>query len=103
MRCTIEPHFALELVVNTGSPMSVISAGARTELERYGYIDQVDGSNCRISEWNIDGQRMAPLSLRVSAVMTRLGISGFLGLQFLEQFKSIHFDRDSNILILTYP
>lgn len=62
----------VELTLNTGPPLSVISPKLRDTLSAFGSLEEI-----------------TPQLYRV------------LGLQFLDGFRQIHFDRDTRLLTLT--
>lgn len=93
----------LEMVLDTGSPMSTISAGKRDELLCAGLIAPIPGEVNRLllSDLEIQDQPTGDLLVRVSPVTTRAGAAGTLGLDFLNRFQMIQFHVPTLRLTLT--
>jgi hypothetical protein len=91
------------MVLDTGSPMSTISAGTRDALQRQGLLRPVEGESnrFRLVELTIQGQPIADLTVRVSPITTRAGAAGTLGLDFLNRFELIQFHVPTLRLTLT--
>jgi hypothetical protein len=93
----------IEMVLDTGSPMSTISAATRVELQRRGLLRPVEGeaNRFRLVSLTIQGQPIEDLTVRVSPVTTRAGAAGTLGLDFLNRFELIQFHVPTLRLTLT--
>lgn len=91
------------MVLDTGSPLSTISAGTRNRLAGLGRLDHIPGMVNRflLSDLRIQGQSLDDLIVRVSPVTTRANAEGTLGLDFLTRFENIHFHVPTLRLSLT--
>jgi hypothetical protein len=81
------------MVLDTGSPLSTISAGTRDELRRRGLLSPEPDQPNRfwLSNLQIQDQSIEHLLVRVSPITTRAGAAGTLGLDFLNRFVLIQF------------
>ncbi|HLZ69949.1 MAG TPA: hypothetical protein VKV26_08595 [Dehalococcoidia bacterium] len=85
-------------MLNTGRPLSVISRELRDRLTAFGYLDEISSELYQLRGVQMDGQQAPPLIARASRGPALLGFAGMLGLQFLDGFRQIHFDRDTRLL-----
>jgi hypothetical protein len=97
----VSDYGAIDLVLDTGSPLSAISAQFFARLTRSGSLDQIAPNRFRLKALSIQGQRIADLTVRVSPRVTAVGADGVLGLDFLTRFREIRFDVPSLVLTLT--
>jgi hypothetical protein len=92
--------------LDTGSPASGISQTVHAELVAAGLIEAT-GRSYRASETfrllgaTIEGLAISIPELYVSRRATQVGAEGVLGLDFLAQFRVIHFDVGAMRLTLT--
>jgi len=93
--------YKFRLVLNTGRPLSVLSLELRDSLAAFGVLDEIAPGLYRLRGMLLDGQQGPPLIVRASRGPRLLGFEGMLGLQFLNGFRQIHFDRDTRLLTLT--
>jgi len=92
--------YRFELMLNTGRPVSVVSLELRDRLDAFGALDQISPQFYRVRGVRMDGQLAPQLIVRASSGPRLPGFQGMLGLQFLESFRQIHFDRDTRLLNL---
>lgn len=89
----IGADLTVDMVLDTGSPLSTISAGTRSKLARLGRLHPVPDAVNRFlfNDLQIQNQPIGDLIVRVSPVTTRAGAEGTLGLDFLTRFETIQF------------
>jgi hypothetical protein len=94
---------SIDMVLDTGSPLSTISAGTRDKLAGLGWLNPVPGAVNRflLTNVRIQGQPIDDLIVRVSPITTRAGAGGTLGLDFLNRFELIQFHVPTPRLTLT--
>lgn len=91
----------IDMVLDTGSPLSSISERVRDLLVPTGYLDPISQTLYVLRSLNIQGQAIPDLRVRTSRRTTRVGADGVLGLDFLAQFTDVHFHVPSLRLTLT--
>ena len=94
--------YRLELVLNTGYLVSSISRGARDALLALGHLGQVSGRYYRLHDISVGGVALPPLDMRLNATIARLGIEAIMGLNFLNQFREIRFDTQTQEMTLIF-
>jgi hypothetical protein len=80
----------LAMVLDTGAPLSGISAGSRHALADRGLLHPVGRNRYLLQELSIEGQPVRDLVVRLSRRATAAGAEGILGLDFLSQFTEVH-------------
>lgn len=95
----------LTMILDTGSPLSGISAPVRDVLLREGCLTAIGQTEkgkgvYLLKGVRIQGQIAPDLHVRVSPRATRFGLDGILGLTFLGHFRHISFDVESMELTL---
>ena len=94
----------LDLVLHSGLTSSAISTTSRDELLRGGALQAVGGrERYRLTGLTVQGQALPDLEVVISRGITRLGVDGMLGLDFLFHFEHIHFHVPTLRLILENP
>jgi hypothetical protein len=98
----IAANYALDMVLDTGSPLSAISRQSHQELTSAGRLTPVDEPRRRyvLQGLSIQGQLIADLVVRVSLRVSQVGADGVLGLDFLQRFREVCFDVPSLRLTL---
>jgi hypothetical protein len=94
-------RITLDMVLDTGSPASGLSARSWNALAERGLLARPDGRTHILPEVKIEEQTIPALAVRLSPRATELGADGILGLTFLGQFRTITFDVPSMRLTLT--
>lgn len=102
---TVAGFHDLEVVLDPGSPVSVISPEARDELTSLNLLQQSSDPRYeyRLTSLTVQGQLFPDLDVRILRKLTRLQIVGLVGPDFLWQFRAIHFDVPTRRLVLEYP
>ena len=94
----------LDMVLDTGSPVSVISPKARDDLLGRQLLDpSTEGIRYRLAQLSVHEQPLPPLMVRVLPRLTRLQVDGLLGLDFLRLFEHVHFHVPTLQLVLELP
>jgi hypothetical protein len=94
----------IQMVLDTGSPLSSISKETFDRLERTGSVRQTSALEYLLSNAVIQGQPIPDLTVRISRRVTRVGAEGVLGLNFLGRFRRVEFDAPTMMLtLLAYP
>ena len=89
------------MVLDSASPVSVISPGARDELERQGLLPSSNQRNdYLLTHLSVQGQPLPDITVRVLPRLTRLGVDGLLGLDFFQMFEEVCFRTQSLRLTL---
>jgi hypothetical protein len=94
----------VNLVLDPGSPVSVISPRTSQELHRLGLLPR--GSRpryYRLTSLTVDSQPFPDLDVRILPRLDDLGIDGLVGLDFLRRFAAIHFYVPTMQLVLEAP
>src|SRR6266852_697096 len=78
----------IEMVLDTGSPLSSISERLRGSLASMGVLEPVSGRSYVLRDLKIQNQPIRDLRVRVSRRVTRVGADGVLGLDFLAQYSA---------------
>jgi hypothetical protein len=106
--CTVEVAsgatpmlYDFDLMLNTGRPMSNLSLELRDVLAGFGLLDEIAPQIYRIRGVRMSGMLVTPLIARASRGPRLLGFDGMLGLQFLDQFAEVCYDRTARLLRLT--
>jgi hypothetical protein len=101
-----EQGIILNMVFDTGSPMSVIGLPTRNLLLGRGLLVSIGTIGGKpaylLQNLRVQGQSLPDLQVLVSPRATRLGLDGILGLTFLNLFGQICFDVDSMELTLKF-
>lgn len=71
-----------------------MSTGTRDVLDAFGYLTHTGGRLYRLHELSMVGRSLPDLNLRVSPVASQLRLEMMLGLNFLQEFTEICFDRE---------
>jgi hypothetical protein len=100
----VGPQHTLAVGLHTGLPVSVISIVARDALHTAHLLQPRRAVGVyRIADLSVDGQPLPNLEVRVSRTVSRLGLDGLIGLDFLLHFEHIHFHVPTLRLILSNP
>jgi len=99
----IAGRITLYMVVDTGSPLSAISAGMMIVLTEMRFLDRIRDRLYLLRRISIAGQTLPDLEVHLSSRATRLGIQGILGLNFLQQFTEVRFRTADLLLMLVDP
>jgi hypothetical protein len=76
----------------------------RDELLAAGLLQPRPGTDIyHITDLSVDGQPLPDLEARASRTVSRLGLDGLIGLDFLLHFEHIHFHVPTLHLILSNP
>ncbi len=94
---------AVNMVLDTGAPLSAISNDTRDTLIAAGLLEPLRGNWYTLRGLSIQGQPIADLMVRISSRVTQARAEGLLGLDFLRQFTEIHFHVPTLRLTLTPP
>jgi hypothetical protein len=98
---TIGGQITIEMVLDTGSPLSAISERLRNTLLSAGLLESITPRTYLLRSLTIQGQVIPDLRVRLSRRVTSVGADGILGLDFLAQFSTVHFDVATLRLTLT--
>ena len=105
--CTVEVSsgaasmpYRFDLVLNTGRPLSNLSLEVRDVLAGLDVLDEIAPQLYRIRGVRMSEQPVPPLIARASRGPRLLGFDGMLGLQFLDQFAEVCYDRAAGLLRL---
>ncbi|HLZ68290.1 MAG TPA: hypothetical protein VKV26_00125 [Dehalococcoidia bacterium] len=93
--------YRFDLLLNTGRPMSNLSIEVRDVLAGLDVLDEIAPRIYRIRGVRMSGQPVPPLIARASRGPRLLGFDGMLGLQFLDQFAEVCYDRAASLIRLT--
>lgn len=97
-------NVSLWMVLDTGSPVSVISPLTQNVLAENGLLYPIgDAHRYLLQDSSIQGQALPDLPVRVLPRLARIQVDGLLGLDFLRTFKTVTFDIPTLRLTLTYP
>jgi hypothetical protein len=83
-------QFTLDMVLDTGSPLSGISYLTRDVLARQDLLVPVGPRRYLLRDLTIENQPIPDLVVRLSQRASAVGIDGMLGLDFLNRFSDIH-------------
>ena len=92
---------SIDMVLDTGSPLSSISQATYDKLSGTGAIERLSGNRYLLRRPVIDGQDIRDLIVRLSRRVTQVGADGVLGLDFLGHYTDIHFHVPSLRLTLS--
>ena len=95
--------YNLLLILNTGFVISALTPGVRDSLEALGHLQHTAGRFYQLHDLRLGGRPVPPLTVRVNIAIATLGVEGIVGLNFLNQFREIHFDVESRVLTPTFP
>ena len=88
-------------MLDTGSPASAISPAARDELVfKRLVLPAAVSSGYLLTNSTVNGQPLPDFMVRVLPRLTRLGVDGLLGLDFLRRFRRVGFLVDDLLLTL---
>ena len=91
----------LAAVLDTGSPVSAISPQTHRRLLTAGLLlPAVGRDRHRLMNLSVAGQPLPPLEIAIIRRLDRLDVDAVLGLDFLAQFATIHFDTRTFRLVL---
>jgi len=93
----------LQMVLDTGAPLSAISGEIRDGLLAAGLLSAAGSRLYVLRNVEIQNQSIPDLPVLVSTRVTQVGAQGVLGLSFLRQFTDVHFHVPSLLLTLTSP
>ena len=98
-------RYTLEMVLDTGAPLSGISQGTANLLLPTGFLEPMQrrGNVYLLKQLSIQGQPIDDLEVRVLQRLTEVRAPGILGLDFLGRFEEIHCHVPSLTLTLTDP
>ena len=93
MPLTVGRVKSLAMVIDSGSPVSAISPEIADELRQFELLAPAEAPRYeyRLTALTVDGQPLPDLEVRILPRLTRLGIAGLVGLDFLSQFLAVHF------------
>ena len=91
---------AFDMVLDSGSPLSTVSAETYRRLADAGSIRHIGGRRFALTRPLLNGQPLLDFEVRISRRVTRVGADGVLGLDFLGRFTDIHFHVPSLRLTL---
>lgn len=93
------------LVLDPGSPVSAISPETRDDLSRLHLLPPASDLRYehRLADLVVQEQPLPDFDVRVLRKLSRLGVDGLIGLDFLRQFFAIHYYVGSMELVLEYP
>ena len=96
------------MVLDSGSPVSVISPESSHELRIHGLLRQANEPRyyqlSRLTAEEAVGKPALPdLKVRILPRLTRLAIDGLLGLDFFRAFELTCFRISTSQLLLEYP
>ena len=94
----------LLMVLDTGSPVSVLSPLALADLLARGLLGpEVASNRYLLAGLSVQGQSLPDMLVRVLPRLARIQVDGLLGLDFLRSFRAVHFHVDTFRLILEDP
>jgi len=94
----------LLMVLDTGSPVSVISPLVLDDLLARRLVHpEVSSNRYLLTGLSVQGQSLPDLLVRVLPRLARIQVDGLLGLDFLRSFKAVHFHVDTFRLVLEDP
>jgi hypothetical protein len=94
----------LTMAINSGLPATVISPSTRDALIATRVLLATNSSGSyRLTGLAAEGQRLPDLEARVVPRLSRLGVNGMVGLDFLFHFEHVHFHVPTLRLILQNP
>lgn len=95
---------AVYLVLDTGSPVSALSARMSHEVAARGLLHATSNpTRFRLANLTIAGEAIPDLAVAILPRLDRLEIDGLLGLDFLLDFNRIVFDVRTFDLVLEDP
>lgn len=99
---TIGPLPDLAMVLDSGSPVSAISPETAAALSTLGLLAPAQRPRYqhRLTSLTVQGQQLPDLEVRILSRLSRLQVVGLLGLDFLSQFKAVHYYVETRRLIL---
>lgn len=88
-------------VLDTGAPISGLSPQTYSRLLTAGLLLPTVGPNrYRLADLSVADQPLPPLEMAIIRRLDRLDVDALLGLDFLAQFATIHFDTRTFQLVL---
>ena len=93
------------MVLDSGSPVSAVSPETAEDLRHLHLLAPARDPQYtyRLALPTLDGQSLPDLEVRILPRLSRLGIVGLLGLDFLRQFLAIHYYVPTRRLVLEVP
>src|SRR5581483_3654362 len=98
----ISDTIAALMVLDSGSPQSVISPRLRQDLESNGLLETSPGSGLYSLRLTAQRHELPRVAVRVLPRLARLAIDGLLGLDFLRSFELVCFRLSTSELLLEY-
>jgi hypothetical protein len=92
----------LQLQIDEHLPDYVVTPSARDNLTAFGHLRDTGERFPVLHDLWLGGRPLAPLPVRVNAAVARITPEGMLGLNFLGQFREIHFDTETGRLTLQF-
>jgi predicted aspartyl protease len=83
---------AIDMVLDTGAPLSAVSSKTRDTLHAAGLIPTRTTRRFTLPNLVIDGHELGPVLFIVSERLSAVGVPALLGLNFFSRFKSVCFD-----------
>lgn len=101
LRVRVGPITTLAMVLDTGSPVSVIGPNVRDNLLAEGRLQMSGAPDLYgLRDISIQDQPVPELAVRVLPRLRRLQVDGLLGLDFIRLFRAVHFHVDTLRLVL---
>ena len=98
---TVGNTYDLLMVVDSGSPVSVISPAAQQELMAAGLLPAANDTRWfQLRSLAAQGQTLPDMSVRILPRLTRLQIDGLIGLDYLRRFTRVCFHVNERRLTL---
>lgn len=94
------PFVEVEFVLDTSYPLTRISEGTFDVLQAFGMLTALTDKSWRIHGLHVQNRALPNIDVRVSRVVSRLGLEAMLGLNFLASFQEVCFHRPSAVLTL---
>lgn len=86
----------LEMVLDTGSPLSSISQRTVDKLRQEGLAEASGDTRCGLRDVKLDGLSIDGLEVWISRRVSALGIDGLIGLSLLGRYQDVHFNDESS-------
>jgi hypothetical protein len=99
----VQGRQTLRLVLDTGTFLSAISEGTRTDLASEGLLEPLPRNRWLLRGLALDSQPIADLPVQVSRRATEAGVDGLLGLDFLGRYTEVRFHFPTMRLTLVTP
>ena len=100
----VQDRHTLTMGINTGLPVTVVSPGTRDALIATRVLSATTTrGHHRLTGLTAEGQRLPDLEARVLPRLSRLGVNGMVGLDFLFHFEHVHLHVPTLHLVLQNP